>query len=792
VSVATGLGLGARVRSAPDRPIPDPRSLPEWRRICLERQLPRPRFPAGVAVPALACFWVLVALAALGVGVLGGTGTRSVPRAVVDSQKQFAGRIAGTLRASAAAAQADLGVLAERYASGPNRDPAALLATVVVDGSRWRGATVLDPARPAEQQVVATRGEAVPTVPAAGSVAALAAPGGGAAVAVSVPLPEGRVLAAVTSLALRTLRLNAAARQSLLVTDATGAVLAQQGTAVTGDEQATKLVKEAVGAAGRRTASRTGRPGRDAAAPAGRLLPVVVAAPIGTLGLSVVSVTYTGYVDGGSPTRGVRPAVGLLIVAVVVFLVLHLAVVRPVRRVLDRAKAVACGEHPVNGRVSRIAEARRLSVALEAVAAGIRRAPVRRIGRRGLPVTVVLLLAVGLVLGWAAAITDRYGGGAGAVPAQITVDARNDVDGVAVALRDTLVGGLAALRVVAATAPAAPPAAARAAGAAGAVPAAVPAPSPAASASASAGADGAADSDLERFRRPLFALLEPERMRTAYVVDGRGRPVIREGVEPRRLRAAPPKGDGVRLDRLTGPVPVIYAHVALPGGYALIGEYDVRRLADVLRRGNGRLRAVDAQLRIVLDTGGYVPFRVPAAEPVRRVATAALTDGADRDATAVASIQGSRMLLASATVGGDQELPALRWAIVAEQPVTALRLPDNELSRGTWLVAFLGLCAAVMLFCWYYLVVIRPLQRMVWAAERLAAGDVDTAISPARHDEVGAIAICLDISRQALAEGPQRLAGAIRLRGALFSPTVVMPEVVTQRPASRGNRRARG
>ena len=40
-------------------------------------------------------------------------------------------------------------------------------------------------------------------------------------------------------------------------------------------------------------------------------------------------------------------------------------------------------------------------------------------------------------------------------------------------------------------------------------------------------------------------------------------------------------------------------------------------------------------------------------------------------------------------------------------------------------------------------------------------------------------------------KGPQRLAGAVRLRGALFSPTVVMPEVVTQRPGGRGNRRAR-
>jgi HAMP domain-containing protein len=300
-------------------------------------------------------------------------------------------------------------------------------------------------------------------------------------------------------------------------------------------------------------------------------------------------------------------------------------------------------------------------------------------------------------------------------------------------------------------------------------------------------AAGAA-AEPDRFRRPLDALIAADDgLRSAYLADAAGAPVIRAGAEPRRSRGAPPDGDGVRLDRPNGPVPIVYAHVRLSDRHALIGEFDVRHLAGQLRRATGRLRAVDTELRTILDTGGYVPFRSPSAKPVRRAATDAF---ANREATAIASVDGTRALLSTATVGGDEELPAVKWAIIAERPMTAFRLPANDLSRGTWLVAFLALCVAALLFAWFHLVVIRPYRQMVRAAERLARGDLETAICPVRHDEVGAIAVCLDISRQALVDGPQRLAGAARLRGLGLDMTMVMPVVVTERPDGPGSRRA--
>jgi HAMP domain-containing protein len=243
----------------------------------------------------------------------------------------------------------------------------------------------------------------------------------------------------------------------------------------------------------------------------------------------------------------------------------------------------------------------------------------------------------------------------------------------------------------------------------------------------------------------------------------------------------------VRLDRVTGPVPVVYAHLQLSEQHAAIAEFGVRYLAGLLRRAEGRVRVVDPDLRTILDTGGYVPFRVPAAGPVRDAATAALDN---RAGAGIGSVQGTRMLLASTTVGGDEALPEVRWAVVAERPLATFRLPDNDLNRGTWLVAFLALCVAVLLFAWYRLVVIRPLRQMSAAAERLARGDIRTTICPVRHDEVGAIAVCLDIIRQTMAEGPARLAGAVRLKGIGADVTMVLPLVRTERPDGPGARRA--
>jgi HAMP domain-containing protein len=408
----------------------------------------------------------------------------------------------------------------------------------------------------------------------------------------------------------------------------------------------------------------------------------------------------------------------------------------------------------------------------------------------------MVVVAVGAVAvgGWSATVASRYARGATSVPTQVSVDARNDIEGAAVALRDGLTGGLGRLRAaVAGAAEAAPPAVATAAG-----PSAPAGSAPNAADVATTSTTGAAGDGVEpgRFVSPLSDLVADGDLRSAYVVGPDGRPVVRTGEDPNRVPAAPPAGSGIRLDRVTGPVPVVYAHVQVSDRYTAIAEFGVRYLAGLLHRADGRIRVLDPDLRTILDTGGYVPFRVPSAGPVRTTAADALEN---RAGIAIGTVQGTRMLLAGATIGGDQDLPDLRWAIVAERPVVAFRLPDNELSRGTWLVAFLALVLAALLLAWYRLVVIRPLRQMADAAERLAAGDLRTTIHPVRQDEVGAIALCLDIVRQTLAEGPERLAGAVRLRGIGSEITMVLPVIRPEgfdgpgtRRASRARNRSKG
>jgi HAMP domain-containing protein len=234
-------------------------------------------------------------------------------------------------------------------------------------------------------------------------------------------------------------------------------------------------------------------------------------------------------------------------------------------------------------------------------------------------------------------------------------------------------------------------------------------------------------------------------------------------------------------------VPVVYTYLQVADGQTVIAEFGVRYLSGLLRRAEGRVRVVDGDLRTILDTGGYVPFRVPAAAPVRKAATDALGNNAG---ARVGTSQGSTMLLAGTTVGGEEDLPDVRWAVVSERSLATFRLPQNDLNRGTWLVAFLALVVAVLLFAWYRLVVIRPLRQMAEATERLADGDVRDTVCPVRHDEIGAIAVCLDIVRQTMAEGTTRLAGAARLKGIGREITMVLPIVRPKRADGPGSRRA--
>jgi HAMP domain-containing protein len=127
---------------------------------------------------------------------------------------------------------------------------------------------------------------------------------------------------------------------------------------------------------------------------------------------------------------------------------------------------------------------------------------------------------------------------------------------------------------------------------------------------------------------------------------------------------------------------------------------------------------------------------------------------------------------------------SLGWTLLAERPLADFSFTQNALHRRAWLISALGFTISLLLFGWTLVVTVRPLRRLADAGDRLADGDLKTPIAPARADEIGSIATCLEVCRQTTMHGIGRLAGATRLRGPGTDFTMVIDKVADV-PAAR-------
>ncbi|MEK8108260.1 hypothetical protein NKG94_31310 [Micromonospora sp. M12] len=59
----------------------------------------------------------------------------------------------------------------------------------------------------------------------------------------------------------------------------------------------------------------------------------------------------------------------------------------------------------------------------------------------------------------------------------------------------------------------------------------------------------------------------------------------------------------------------------------------------------------------------------------------------------------------------------------------------------------------------------------------MSDGTVELPVPPQRHDDIGAIAMCLEICRQVRHTGSARFGGALRMRGAGLDRTTVLGRV---------------
>ncbi|WP_424187910.1 HAMP domain-containing protein [Actinokineospora sp. G85] len=695
----------------------------------LADQIPESGFPSGVGTPSAVVLVMLVLLAALTTVLLEVRDPGVAPAAVVDSERQLALSAGRAVGVSASRNATDL-----RTATAIPASPETLLAGLATNG-RWRGLAVLDGATRA---LLAARGEAVPVrlVPAVLDQAAVVPTtdaGGRLTLVTALVLADNRVLVATSRTRLPDVGVDADPDRAVLVADATGRVLDARGTppAATDGAAAELISLAAAAAAGGQAGAMLGDP-VDGWQTVVTHAPVAVDGTSGELGLGVVAVARTPVTAGVGHDLGLLPGAALLGLALLGFLLIRATLVRPVRRLRADALAVAGGKLGTEVALSRVREVRRVAVAVEHCRAVLRETGPRAAeGRFGLPAVAAVSLAAALVLGWSATLVLTVATGTAEVPEGVATSLRNRTIAVTTTLRRGVNDGVADLSAVALL---------------------------------GAGKDPAA------LRPALEQLISTQsRYRSVYLVDANGAVSGAVGREPLRAQAPVPAEAGVAQEDREGPVPVLYAHVPMAGGASLVGEYDTLALTGLLDRAPGEVRVLDGEHRTILATGGYVAFERVKDDRLRTAAESA------RAGAEVTEVRDAGLVVSTQLRGGPSS--ALDWVVVADQPVADLALAVSELRRNALTVALIGALAALFLFAWNFLVLVRPLNRIGAHADAIAGGDTSGVVYPQHQDQIGTIASCLEICRQALTEGTGRLGEVRRPRGAATEATELVAPV---------------
>lgn len=251
---------------------------------------------------------------------------------------------------------------------------------------------------------------------------------------------------------------------------------------------------------------------------------------------------------------------------------------------------------------------------------------------------------------------------------------------------------------------------------------------------------------------------------SVYVLDARGSHIAEAGTQPKAQLGSVPHTEAIGLGATGGTKPVLYGTMPFPNGGAVVAEFDSRYLISTIgRSGLGTVYLADADRRILAATGSFTAF-----DPLPAAADAALS--AD---TGSADANGALVEAATAHAGAGRG--RLTVSVAAVRSTDTLDLPGTELRRRAQLLGMLGVTGAVLIGGWIWLMIIMPLRVVAAEARGFAAGDRDTPILARRQDEIGTIARSLDVLRQAMNEGRQRLDRVETARPSAWDETWVMP-----------------
>ncbi|GLZ34700.1 hypothetical protein Lesp02_68870 [Lentzea sp. NBRC 105346] len=604
--------------------------------------------------------------------------------------------------------------------------PAVTPENVLKSHPQWRGAAILD-----GKQTVSAFGEPVPVdaVPQTEDASVTPVPGAELRMVVAVRLPKGLLVASMTA-GVPFAPLDGELEQGLVLLDRNGAVVATRGTAPA--KETSDLLKRAAG---------TDQPGNAVVKADDKRAALVAHAPVasdnlsGALGLTVATTLKVPMSDPVSRWPGLLPAAALVVIALTGFALIRVWLVWPILRLRRDVLRVAGGDLAHEPRRTRSKEVGRIADAVLICQHRLRRRT-RRVKRpRRVTSSIAVVLAALGVLGWSAAVALTAGRGDVAVPDAVVAGSHSRLGGTADAVRRSLNDGLRDVL-------------------------------------AFAHLNGTQDAG--KLGSAVEQLAKQSRYRNVSVVDRKGEPLLSAG-RTRLREVTPPEGAGIRLQDTTSTVPVLFAFAPLgDGSRVVVAEYDIEHLSSLLRRAPGEVRLVDAQLKTIASTHGFTAFEELTAERLRTSAIDALA-GKPTTVVHAGSVVAARAL--------ERDGNELGWAVVSAEPASALDLAGNAEQRGALLVALVGVILALLLFGWHHLVLVRPLRRLAAAADRLRNGHTGDTIFPQRQDQIGTIACCLEICRQALVDGVGRLGSVRRPRGAATDVTELMPAI--DEPARR-------
>ncbi|MCM4079417.1 HAMP domain-containing protein [Paractinoplanes hotanensis] len=703
--------------SGPETSVLSTDQLIAWRWRALSQQLPESGFPAGSHAPALVYLWTTMVIALATVLGFAVSDREDVPAAVRESQQDLMRKVAHSLALSVTAADDAFDQTAAALLAGAPV-AAATIAGLTGEEASWAGVAVI---QPSTRKVIAASAEPIPLnlIPngllPVGDTPVMTVEG--PAVIRAQILGEDRMLVGVQRLLMRSLRLNADAQQGLYVLTPNGQNYLVQGVDAIPAEHRGELLRDLPGLGSSRSETIRIKEW------SGRAL-VVSAAPVAETGFVVASAVVAAVTAGPSLFTGLVLGLAVTLTAIAAYVLMRAFLVAPLQHLLYQAKLDASGALTRTRRILRTQEAYRVAQAL-AVASG------HRIhGRRWRPTVRqgLTLAALVAVIGPALAVTVAVVTPSATLPVQLNRDEESRVEAISNTLGNALDSGL---RTVARLAP----------------------------------APSLGRSQLDE------ALAANHRLRGVYLVEPDGSVTASAGRESLRSRQALPGRSGVLLDPEVDRLPVVYAYQVRTDGRAVVAEYDIDYLLGLVRSSDGRAVVADPGLRTILDSEGYRAFQPLRDTTMRTVAATALPGVTNSRAQ---DLDGRPALVAGAAIT-HPTAAHLEWVVVTDRKADTLPLPSLIERRWALLMVAAVVAVLVVALIWQFFIFVRPLRRLADAADRIGAGDFDEPIIPQRHDDVGAIAMCLEICRQVRHTGSARFGGAVRLRGSAANFTAVLP-----------------